>query len=83
MAGRLQNYRSFFGQAEKIDVDPSNGFNLPFDSKAESDAYIQKQLINVLDASELESLKKMVFHSGLGRGIVIYINGFLCTLKEK
>lgn len=48
----------FFGQAEKIDVDPSNGFNLPFDSKAESDAYVEGIITDSLDASELESLKK-------------------------
>ncbi len=48
----------FFGQAEKIDVDPSNGFNLPFDSIAESDAYVEGIITDSLDASELESLKK-------------------------
>ena len=48
----------FFGQAEKMDIDPADGFNLPFDSKAESDAYLAKQLVNVLEPEELESLKK-------------------------
>lgn len=48
----------FFGQAEKVDIDPSVGFNLPFDSKAESDTYIEKQLVNVLTPEQLASLKK-------------------------
>ncbi|RYE52652.1 MAG: DUF2931 family protein [Sphingobacteriales bacterium] len=57
----LEGYRKkeiFFGQAEKINLDPGRGFNLPFDSKAESDAYIEKQLVNVLNPEELELLKK-------------------------
>ena len=57
----LKGYRVtevFFGQAEKIDVDPSDGFNLPFDSRAESDAYIESVITDSLTASELESLKK-------------------------
>ena len=48
----------FFGQADKIDIEPAEGFNLPFDDKAESDAYLEKQLVNVLNAEELASLKK-------------------------
>jgi len=48
----------FFGQADKMDINPEDGFNLPFDSKAESDAYLEKQLVNVLEPEELESLKK-------------------------
>lgn len=48
----------FFGQAEKMDIHPADGFSLPFESKAESDAYLEKQLVNVLEPEELESLKK-------------------------
>ena len=48
----------FFGQAKKIELAPSQAFSLPFDSKAESDAYIAKQLVNSLKPAELESLKK-------------------------
>ena len=48
----------FFGQAEKIELSPSAAFALPFDNKQESDAYIAKQLVNVLTPEELESLKK-------------------------
>jgi hypothetical protein len=48
----------FFGQAQKIELDPSKAFALPFENKKESDAYIAKQLVNVLTPEELESLKK-------------------------
>lgn len=48
----------FFGQAEKVTISPSNGFRLPFDSKEESDAYIEKQLANVLTPEQLAALKK-------------------------
>lgn len=48
----------FFGQAEKVDIDPSNGFALPFESELESNAYFEKQLVNSLSSEELESLKK-------------------------
>ena len=48
----------FFGQATKVDINPSNGFSLPFDSKAESDDYIQGVLTDVLNSEELASLKK-------------------------
>jgi hypothetical protein len=48
----------FFGQAEKIELDPSRAFGLPFKDKAESDAYIAKQLVNSLTPEEIESLNK-------------------------
>ncbi len=48
----------FFGQADKKDIDPADGFGLPFKSKAESDAYLEKQLVNVLEPEELDALKK-------------------------
>ena len=48
----------FFGQAEKVNIEPSQGFNLPFDSKAESDAYVLDVLTDVLNPEELASLKK-------------------------
>ena len=47
----------FFGQATKIDLDPSRAFALPFKNKEQSDAYIAKQLVNVLNPEELEHLK--------------------------
>ena len=47
----------FFGQAEKIELDPGRAFALPFDSKEESDTYIANQLVNVLTPEERESLK--------------------------
>ncbi len=55
----------FFGQAEKIDLDPSAAFALPFDSKEQADAYISKQLVNILEPEELESLKKNGIPFGL------------------
>ncbi len=48
----------FFGQAEKVTISPSVGFNLPFDTKEESDAYIEKQLVNVMTPEQLAALKK-------------------------
>ncbi len=48
----------FFGQAEKIDISPSQGFGLPFDSAAESNEYIESVLTDSLSSAELESLKK-------------------------
>ena len=48
----------FFGQAEKVNIDPGDGFGLPFDSKEESDAYIEGILTDSLNESELKSLQK-------------------------
>lgn len=48
----------FFGQAEKVGIDPGKGFDLPFDSKIEADAYAKQVLIDTLTPDELESLKK-------------------------
>ncbi len=48
----------FFGQAQKVELDPGRAFALPFDNKQQADAYIAKQLVNVLTPEELESLKK-------------------------
>ncbi len=56
----LKGYRTtevFFGQAEKINISPSRGFNLTFDSTAESDKYVSDVLDDVLNEDELESLK--------------------------
>ncbi len=55
----------FFGQADKIDLDPSAAFVLPFKSKAQSDKYIEEGLIEVLEPKELESLKKNGIPFGL------------------
>ena len=48
----------FFGQAEKYEQLPFPMFGLPLETKEESDAYIAKQLVNVLEPEQLESLKK-------------------------
>ena len=55
----------FFGQAEKVELDPSRAFALPFKSKEQIDAYIAKQLVNVLNSEELENLKKNGIPFGL------------------
>lgn len=48
----------FFGQAEKVGIEPSKGFDLPFDTKIEADAFAKQVLIDTLTPEELESLKK-------------------------
>ncbi len=56
----LEGYRRkeiFFGQADKVELEPADGFNLPFESKSEADDYIRDVLIDVLEPEELESLK--------------------------
>ena len=55
----------FFGQAEKIDLDPGSAFALPFESEADADAYITKQLVNVLEPEQIASLKKNGIPFGL------------------
>jgi hypothetical protein len=72
----------FFGQAEKVELNPSAAFALPFDSKEESDLYIQKVFEADLTQEELESLKKNGIPFGLWkryrnlyRWAPIFING--------
>ncbi|MFK5948897.1 MAG: DUF2931 family protein [Methylococcales bacterium] len=48
----------FFGQAEKVEIDPTRAFDLPFKDKQAADDYIAKQLVNTLKPEELELLKK-------------------------
>ena len=48
----------FFGHAEKIELDPSVAFRVPFESKQESDNYTRKVLEGLLNSEELESIKK-------------------------
>ena len=55
----------FVGQAEKVELDPGRAFALPFTSKEQSDAYIAKQLVNVLTPEELDSLKQNGIPFGL------------------
>ena len=47
----------FFGQAEKVTVNPSKGFDLPLDSKAEADAYTHQILIDTLTPEQMAALK--------------------------
>ena len=48
----------FFGQAEKVELNTSAAFGVPFDSKQESDTYISEVMEGILTPDELESLKK-------------------------
>ncbi len=48
----------FFGQAEKINLDPSAAFALPFKDKEQSDTYVKEVMEGVLTPAELESLKR-------------------------
>jgi hypothetical protein len=57
----LKGFRTkevFFGQAEKVDINPSKGHDLPLDSKAEADAYTNEVLIDTVTPEQLASLKK-------------------------
>ncbi len=55
----------FFGQAEKIDLDPSVAFQLPFENRADEDEYMHEGLIEVLKPEELENLEKNGIPFGL------------------
>ncbi|MES2824575.1 MAG: DUF2931 family protein [Pseudomonadota bacterium] len=48
----------FFGQAKKVGIDPSDSFDLPFESKEESEAYAKQILIDTVTPEQLASLKK-------------------------
>lgn len=55
----------FFGQAQKIELDHSRAFALPFTSREDSDAYIMEGLVEALTPEALESLKKNGIPFGL------------------
>ncbi len=55
----------FFGQAEKVDLDPSTAFALPFDSKEESEQYMQDGLEESLTEEQLAQLKEKGVPFGL------------------
>ncbi len=48
----------FFGQAQKVDLDPGSAFDVPFDSEEDADTYIREVLEEELTPAELQSLKK-------------------------
>lgn len=48
----------FFGQAEKINIDPSAGFMLPFKSKEQSDEYVESALAEAVTPEQLAYIKK-------------------------
>lgn len=55
----------FFGLAEKIDMEPSRAFSLPFKDKAQSDKYVVDGLVESITAEELVHLKKNGIPFGL------------------
>ncbi len=55
----------FFGQATKVDINPSAAFALPFKDKADSDSYMQKILESSTTPEERESIKKHSIPFGL------------------
>jgi len=48
----------YFSHAEKIDLDPSRAFGLPFKDKLEADEYMEEGLIEDLTPEEIQSIKK-------------------------
>jgi len=54
----VQTTEVFFGEAQKVVLNPGVAFGLPFESEEQKDAYLAKQLVNVLNQEELDSLKK-------------------------
>lgn len=63
--GRGEYKEVFFGQAEKVDLNPSSAFALPFKDKADSDAYISEGLIEAITQEELDSLNENGIPFGL------------------
>ena len=55
----------FFGQAQKVEIDPGRAFGLPFKSKEQADTYIREVLEESITPKELESLKKNGIPFGL------------------
>lgn len=47
----------FFGQAKKIEMEPSTAFDLPFKSKEQSDEYIDNALIDSVTPEQLTHIK--------------------------
>lgn len=58
VTGRGDTQEVFFGQANKVEINRSAAFDIPFDSKAESDAFIQQVLQESLTPAELASIKQ-------------------------
>lgn len=48
----------FFGQAEKVNIDPSAGFMLPFKSKEQSDEYVENAFAEAVTPEQLTYIKK-------------------------
>ena len=63
--GGFRQTEIFFGQAEKVLLNPSEGFDLPLESKREADEYAHQILVDSLTPEELASLKKEGIPFGL------------------
>jgi len=55
----------FFGQAQKVELNPSAAFTLPFKSQEQIDDYIESCIKSSLSEEEVESLKKNGIPFGL------------------
>lgn len=57
MAQRSYNYRGIFGQAEEIQLTPTQAFKLPFKDKADSDDYVGQALAEAVTPEQLAHIK--------------------------
>ena len=48
----------FFGKADKVDLNPSAAFRLPFKSKADADKYMEEGLEDELTKEEIAAIRK-------------------------
>jgi hypothetical protein len=79
----------YFGQAEKIKMSPSDGFDLPFTSKEQSDHYIESALAESVTPEQLVHIKKNGAPIGiwaryrhLYKWVPTYKDGKISTDKE-
>ena len=57
VAGKKQ-HEVFFGQAEKINLNPVEAFKVPFKDQQDADKFMEDGLVEALSPEELASLKK-------------------------
>lgn len=79
----------FFGQAEKIEMEPSAAFKLPFKSKEQSDNYVASALAESVSPEQLASIKTNGAPIGtwaryrkLYKWVPVYKDGKIATDKE-
>lgn len=58
VTGRGDTKEVFFGQANKVEINPSAAFGVPFKDKADSDQYIKEIFEASLTPAELASIKQ-------------------------